>query len=93
MLTHQASGAYTVAVPEPERGRDKVLKVVYGSNQFNKGDLVTVKGSRNEAPFCIIALKTSDHQQVAVLKALFNDTYIIEKPVSELKSFLIRGKL
>jgi len=69
-----------------------VLKVVYGT-QFCKGDLVTVKGSRNEAPFCIIALKTSDHQQVAVLKALFNDTYIIEKPVSELKSFLIRGKL
>ena len=62
--------------------------------QFAAGDLVTVKSSRNEEPFCIIGLKINEHnQQVAVLKALFNDTFIIEKPVSDLKSFLIKGKL
>lgn len=70
-----------------------MLKIV-SYKQFIEGDLVTVKSSRNEGPFCIIGLKTNEHsQQVAVLKALFNDTYIIEKPLSELKSFLIKGKL
>ena len=62
--------------------------------QFSAGDLVTVKSSRNEGPFCIIGFKTNEHkQEVAVLKALFNDTDIIEKPLSDLKSFLIKGKL
>ena len=70
-----------------------MLKIV-PDKQFSEGDLVTVKSSRNEGPFCIIGLKINEHsQQVAILKALFNDTYIIEKPVSELKSFLIKGKL
>lgn len=70
-----------------------MLRIV-PDKQFTKGDLVTVKSSRNEGPFCIIGLKVNEHsQQVAVLKALFNDTYIIEKPVSDLKSFLIKGKL
>ncbi len=70
-----------------------MLRIVT-EKQFTEGDLVTVKSSRNEGPFCIIGLKVNElSQQVAVLKALFNDTYIIEKPVSDLKSFLIKGKL
>lgn len=70
-----------------------MLKIV-PDRQFSEGDLVTVKSSRNEGPFCIIGIKINEHsQQVAVLKALFNDTYIIEKPISELNSFLIKGRL
>jgi hypothetical protein len=30
---------------------------------------------------------------LAILKALFNDTFIIEKPCSELRSLLIKGLL
>lgn len=62
--------------------------------QFKPGDLVSVKNIRNEEPFCIIGFKTNDHnQEVAILKALFNETFIIEKPLGDLKSFLIKGKL
>jgi len=70
-----------------------MLKIVT-DKLFCEGDLVTVKSLRNEGPFCIIGLKINEHhQKIAVLKALYNNTYIIEKPVSDLSSFLIRGKL
>lgn len=67
----------------------------FSANQgFQKGDLVTLKGSKKEERFCIISFRKNDkNEQVAVLKALFNETYIIEKPISELKSLLIRGLL
>ena len=75
------------------RSVEKVLKIV-SEKQFCEGDLVAVKNSRKEERFCIIGLKFNEQQQqVAVLKALFNDIYIIEKPVSELKSLLIKGIL
>lgn len=61
---------------------------------FNSGDLVNVKGLKNEERFCIIGFKVNENKQtIAILKALFNDTYIIEKPISELNSILIKGKL
>lgn len=61
---------------------------------FNTGDLVTVKSMPAQERFCIIGFKKKGQgEQIAVLKALFNDTYIIEKPVSELKSLLIKGIL
>ncbi len=70
-----------------------MLKIV-PDRQFYKGDLVTVKNSRNQGPYCILGFKNcDDNQRVAVLKALFNDTDIIEKPESDLKSFLIKGLL
>jgi hypothetical protein len=63
-------------------------------SRFRTGDLVTVKSLRNDERFCIIGFKNNeDGEQVAVLKAIFNNTYIIEKPVSELKSLLIKGLL
>jgi hypothetical protein len=72
---------------------EKVLKIV-PEKHFSTGDLVTLKNSRKDERFCIIGLKVNDQQQeVAVLKALFNETYIIEKPLSELKSLLIKGLL
>ena len=61
---------------------------------FNIGDLVTVKSMPQQERFCIIGFKsTKKSEPVAILKALFNDTYIIEKPISELKSLLIKGQL
>ena len=53
---------------------------------FNPGDLVTVRGMPDDRQFCIISIKYNNQQEpTAVLKALFNETYIIEKPLSELK--------
>lgn len=69
------------------------LKVVAGDN-FHVGDLVTVKTMSPADQFCILAFKEVEQKEVvAVLKALFADTYIIEKPVSELNSLLVRGRL
>lgn len=66
----------------------------FPETNFSTGDLVTVKSMSPDEQFCIIGFKTLDNSKpVAILKALFNDTYIIEKPISELKSFLIRGLL
>jgi hypothetical protein len=61
---------------------------------FRIGDLVTVKTLRSDERFCIIGFKNNEKEEkVAILKAIFNSTYIIEKPVSELKSLLIKGIL
>lgn len=70
--------------------RMKIVK----KNTFSKGDLVKVKDMPGNERFCIIGFKEGSHDEpVAVLKALFNETYIIEKPVSKLESLLIKGKL
>ncbi|CFW99774.1 Uncharacterized [Syntrophomonas zehnderi OL-4] len=62
--------------------------------QFSTGDLVVLKSSRRDERYCIIGFKhNQEKQQVAILKALYNETYIIEKPVSELNTLLIKGKL
>lgn len=69
-----------------------VLKIV--EKKFSAGDLVTLKYSKKEERYCIIGFKYNEvNQEVAILKALYNDTNIIEKPVSELKTLLIRGTL
>ncbi|NLB87627.1 MAG: hypothetical protein GX790_00115 [Syntrophomonadaceae bacterium] len=70
------------------------FKVVNNSS-FAKGDLVQVKSMPDNEHFCIIGFKNIDgnREPIAVLKALFNETYIIEKPVSELTSLLIKGQL
>lgn len=61
---------------------------------FTVGDLVTVKSMSLNERFCIIGIKNKPgSERIAVLKALFNETYIIEKPFSELRSLLIRGLL
>lgn len=62
--------------------------------KFNIGDLVSVKNMPQEEQFCIIGFKNIRQEEpIAILKALFNDTYIIEKPLSKLKSLLIKGLL
>lgn len=58
------------------------------------GDLVTVKSMPKEERFCIIGFKKgAGEQPLAILKALFNDTFIIEKPVAELTCLLVKGVL
>lgn len=59
--------------------------------QFKVGDLVTVRGMGENEQFCIIGFKSNG--RVATLKALFNRTYIIEKPIEDLNTLLIKGKL
>lgn len=70
------------------------FKVINNSN-FAKGDLVKVKSMPENEHFCIIGFKRIDRDKepIAILKALFNETYIIEKSVSELTSLLIKGQL
>lgn len=70
-----------------------VLKLVV-PNQFQLGDLVTVISMPYSGRYCIIGFKSNErHEPVAILKALFNDTIIIERPISDLKSLLIKGIL
>ena len=62
--------------------------------KFSVGDLVHVKTMNNQETFCIIGFKKNNSQQtIAILKALFNEIYIIEKPLFELKSLLTKGNL
>ena len=69
------------------------LELVPGNN-FSVGDLVTVPNMPRNECFCIIGFRSgAGGEKIAVLKALFNDTCIIEKPVAELQSLLIRGRL
>jgi len=68
------------------------LRLVPGTS-FAVGDLVSIKNAPRNEHFCIIAFRSENGEKIAVLKALFNDTYITEKPVSELSSLLIRGRL
>lgn len=69
------------------------LKLV-GKTEFQPGDLVTVANLPQHWRFCIIGFKNNaQNEPLAILKALFNDTFIIEKPCSELKSLLIKGLL
>lgn len=67
---------------------------IVDNHKFSIGDLVNVQTMNNQETFCIIGFKTNANKQtLAILKALFNDTYIIEKPLFELKSLLIKGNL
>ncbi|HHV15391.1 MAG TPA: hypothetical protein GXX58_02290 [Gelria sp.] len=68
------------------------LRLVPGTS-FAIGDLVSIKGMPRNEHFCIIAFRGETGEKIAVLKALFNDTYITEKPVSELVSLLLKGRL
>ncbi len=67
---------------------------ISGKHGFTTGDLVTVKGMPRNERFCIIGFKkNANGEKMAVLKALFNDTYIIEKPLSLLQTLLTKGIL
>ncbi|MDS1029332.1 sporulation peptidase YabG [Bacillota bacterium LX-D] len=58
------------------------------------GDLVTRKSYNNDITFCIIDFTTdADGQCVAVLKALYNNTIVVDAPVEDLENLLTKGKL
>jgi hypothetical protein len=53
-----------------------------------------VKNRPADERFCIIGFKTNyNNEEIAILKALYHDTHIIEKPVKELTTLLIKGNL
>jgi hypothetical protein len=67
---------------------------VVPKKEFSTGDLVTINGSRKEERYCIIGFKYNEKKErIAILKALFNETCIVEKNVSELTCLLIKGLL
>ncbi|MGE5415400.1 MAG: hypothetical protein ACM3UZ_01285 [Acidobacteriota bacterium] len=64
------------------------------NTRFKEGDLVSVASLGENLQFCIIGFKENDKgEKTAILKGLFNQTFIIEKPVAELTNLLLRGKL
>lgn len=58
------------------------------------GDLVTRKSYNHDLTFCIIDFR-ADHrgQCVAVLKALYGKTLIVDAPLDDLVNVLATGKL
>ncbi|NLB18978.1 MAG: hypothetical protein GX825_09690 [Syntrophomonadaceae bacterium] len=64
------------------------------NHRFNQGDLVKVASLEDKLTFCIIGFKyNAQGNSLAILKGLFNQDVIIEKPVAELTNLLIRGIL
>lgn len=64
------------------------------NHRFREGDLVKVASLGDKLMFCIIGFKrTTKGDKIAVLKGLYNQDLIIEKPITELTNLLIRGQL
>jgi len=58
------------------------------------GDLVAKKSCNNDIAYCIIDFKAGEKGEcVAVLKALYNHTVIVEVPVADLENLLPKGRL
>lgn len=70
------------------------MPIIYERQGFRVGDLVHLRGSRREERYCIIDFKHNERQEIiAVLKALFNETILIEKNIAQLESLHTRGLL
>jgi len=64
------------------------------NHRFKEGDLVKVASLDDKLMFCIIGFKDNSRgDKVAVLKGLYNQDLITEKPVTELINLLVRGQL
>ena len=58
------------------------------------GDLVTRKSYQNDVTFCILGFTTGDNGEVvAILKALYNHSIIVDAPLEDLENILAQGKL
>lgn len=58
------------------------------------GDLVTRKSHDHDITFCIIDFHADENGQcVAILKALYNQTLLVDAPVEDLKNVLPEGRL
>jgi len=61
---------------------------------FKVGDLVTRNSYGNDTVFCIMGFKADEEGRcVAVLKAIYNKTFIVDAPISDLRNVLPDGKL
>ncbi len=62
-------------------------------HRFREGDLVKVASLNDKLMFCIIGFKTTAKgDKIAILKGLYNQDLIIEKPITDLTNLLIRGQ-
>lgn len=58
------------------------------------GDLVTRKSHNHDITFCIIDFTTDNEGNcVAILKALYNNTFVVDAPIEDLVNILTTGKL
>jgi len=58
------------------------------------GDLVTRKSYHNDVTFCIIGFTTGEDGEImAILKALYNHSFIVDAPIADLENILAQGKL
>ncbi|MGF7184361.1 hypothetical protein GGQ84_000444 [Desulfitispora alkaliphila] len=58
------------------------------------GDLVTRKSYDNDIAFCIIGFTAGeDGEIIAILKALYNHSFLVDAPLSDLENILAQGKL
>ncbi|NLK51750.1 MAG: hypothetical protein GX295_04805 [Syntrophomonadaceae bacterium] len=61
---------------------------------FKIGDLVARKSERPIIHYCIIGFRYPEKgEKVAILKALFNNTAVVEVPLTDLHNLLVKGKL
>ncbi|ADI03087.1 hypothetical protein Slip_2350 [Syntrophothermus lipocalidus DSM 12680] len=75
-------------------GGESMIVRYLEDKRFRVGDLVTVRSLGSNRHFCIIGFKRKKNgESLAVLKGLFQETHVIEKPISELQNLLIRGIL
>lgn len=58
------------------------------------GDLVTRKSYHHDITFCVIAFKAGEQGEcLAILKALFDQTMVVDAPIEDLVNVLPSGKL
>lgn len=58
------------------------------------GDLVTRKSHNHDVTFCIIGFKAGEQGEcIAILKALFDQTMVVDAPIEDLVNVLPSGKL
>ncbi len=58
------------------------------------GDLVTRISHNHDTKFCIIGISVGRNGEIlAILKAIYNDSYIADAPLEDLVNVLPEGKL
>jgi len=85
---------HIIVTGDPWGRRDAVTVRDVTDHRFREGDLVKVASLNDKMMFCIIGFKTTANgDKIAILKGLYNQDLIIEKPITDLTNLLIRGQL
>lgn len=88
MDTSAAENAYPISGVRFMNVRD------LSARRHKIGDLVSLRSQNNAVTYCIIGFKTSEQgEKTALLKALFNKTFIKEAPITDLQNLLEKGRL